>query len=74
MAISLKQVNFDPRYIESLLLDESELQSSVYATGRELLRSYSRVPDDKIASHVADVVCLYLAPSMAANMLPPRGC
>ena len=60
MASTSKQVSFDSRYVESLLLDESNIQSGLYATGRELLKQYSKIPDDKIASHVASVVRLSL--------------
>ena len=50
------QVNFDPRYVVSLLLDESNIQSRDYAAGRELLRKYSKIPEDEIAAHAANIV------------------
>jgi len=61
--------NFDLRYVESLLIDESNIQSSVYAAGRELLQNYSKIPENEIASHVVDVVCLQSTPMFAIVML-----
>lgn len=69
MATTSKQVNFDLRYVESLLIDESNIQSSVYAAGRELLQNYSKIPENEIASHVVDVVCLQSTPMFAIVML-----
>ena len=51
-----KQVTFDERYVESLILDESKIQYADYAAGRELLLSYSHIPEEQIPSHVADIV------------------
>ena len=51
-----KQVTFDERYVESLLLEKSEIQYADYAAGRELLLSYSHIPEDKISSHVVNIV------------------
>lgn len=50
------QVAFDARYVESLLLDESNIASRDYATGLDLLRNYSNIPEEQITSHVAEIV------------------
>ena len=56
MAANSKKVTFDSRYVQSLLLDESNIQSLDYASGRELLRFYSKIPEQELATHVADIV------------------
>ncbi|MCJ1459101.1 hypothetical protein MMC28_009478 [Mycoblastus sanguinarius] len=55
MTAQSEQVTFDSRYVSSLLLNESNIQSRDYAAGRELLLSYSEIPPDAIATHVADI-------------------
>lgn len=54
---SSKQVGFDARYVESLLLDESNIKSEDYTAGLDLLRNYSLIPDNQIVSHVVEIVC-----------------
>ncbi|KAL8953259.1 MAG: hypothetical protein Q9222_000864 [Ikaeria aurantiellina] len=56
-----KQVGFDVRYVESLLLDESNIKSQDHAAGLELLRKYSSIPEHQLVSHVVKVVSLLLA-------------
>ncbi|KAL8969997.1 MAG: hypothetical protein Q9183_001725 [Haloplaca sp. 2 TL-2023] len=51
---SSKQVSFDERYVEKLLLDESNIKSRDYSAGLELLRKYSGIPEDQLVSHVAE--------------------
>lgn len=53
-----KQVGFDARYVESLLLDNSNIKSQDYTTGLELLRNYSGIPEDLVVSHVSEIVRL----------------
>ncbi|KAI4259831.1 MAG: hypothetical protein L6R42_004370, partial [Xanthoria sp. 1 TBL-2021] len=52
---SSKQVGFDARYVEALLLDESNIKSPDYTAGLELLRKYSGIPEDQLVSHVAEI-------------------
>lgn len=71
MAANSKQVDFDSRYVESLLLDESNIQSQDYAAGRELLRVYSEIPEQELASHVAEIVSSAILYSyMAFDTIP----
>lgn len=56
MGSSSKQINFDERYVESLLLDKSKIQYADYAAGRELLLSYSQIPEEELPLHVAEIV------------------
>ena len=71
MAANSKQVDFDSRYVESLLLDESNIQSQDYAAGRELLRVYSKIPEQELASHVAEIVSSAILYShMAVDTIP----
>lgn len=51
-------VAFDERFVESLLLDRSNIQHPAFAAGRELLLSYSHIPLENIPAHVADIVSL----------------
>ena len=51
-----REVKFDPRYVESLLLDESNIKFQEYAAGCTLSRQYSNIPENSIAAHVADIV------------------
>lgn len=51
-----QQVVFDARYVESLFLDKSNTTARDYATGLDLLRRYSKIPEEEIASHVAEIV------------------
>lgn len=51
-----QQVTFDARYVGSLLLDKSNIANRDYATGLDLLRNYSKIPEEEIPSHVADIV------------------
>ncbi len=51
-----QQVAFDARYVESLLLDKSNITARDYAGGLDLLRNYSKIPEEEITSHVADIV------------------
>ncbi|KAL8662118.1 MAG: hypothetical protein Q9202_005010 [Teloschistes flavicans] len=50
-----KQVSFDSRYVEALLLDESSVKFQDFAGGRALLRDYSKIPEDQIAGHVSEI-------------------
>ena len=63
-----KQVAFDSRYVEELLLDESNIASRDYAVGLELLRSYSKIPEGEIASHVAQIVSLLFFPPVPTTL------
>ena len=56
MDASTKPIEFDRRYINSLLLDETNIHSRQYAAGCELLRKYSHIPEDHIVAHIADIV------------------
>lgn len=51
-----QQVAFDARHVESLLLDKSNITARDYATGLNLLRNYSRIPEEETTSHVAEIV------------------
>ena len=53
-----KQVGFDTRYVEALLLDKSNIKSRDYTTGLELLRNYSGIPENQLVSHVSEIVRL----------------
>ncbi|MDI1493410.1 MAG: hypothetical protein OHK93_005199 [Ramalina farinacea] len=61
-----QQIQFDPRYVASLLLDEANIVSANFAAGRELLRQYSKIPENELASHVADIHHLY--PSILSRL------
>ena len=51
-----QRVAFDARYVERLLLDKSNITARDYATGLDLLRNYSKIPEEEITSHVAEIV------------------
>ena len=51
-----QQVAFDARYVGSLLLDKSNIAARDYATGLDLLRNYSKIPEEEIRAHVADIL------------------
>ena len=59
MAPPSNHVAFDERFVESLILDESNIQNPDFAAGRELLLSYSHIPVARIPAHVADIVSLH---------------
>ncbi|KAL8957979.1 MAG: hypothetical protein Q9193_004874 [Seirophora villosa] len=66
-----KQVGFDPRYVENLLLDESYIKSRDHTAVLELLRKYSNIPEDQLVFHVAEIVRLlrFLVCSLSAHSL-----
>ena len=66
-----EQVAFDARYVESLLLDESNITSRDYAAGLDLLRNYSKIPEEQISSHVAEIV--NAPPFIPDSRLPKLG-
>ena len=50
---------FDPRFIQSLLLDKFNLKSKDYASGVEVVLKNSKIPEDEIASHIVDIYTLH---------------
>ncbi|KAL8782575.1 MAG: hypothetical protein Q9213_005253 [Squamulea squamosa] len=50
----LTHVFFEPRYIQDLHLDESNIRYEDYATGRALLRDQSKIPENQLVAHVAE--------------------
>ena len=69
MSESKTQLKFDPRYVQEYLLDESEiatrLLSSLYVSGRILLRDYARLAEEQIPACVAKlwVISTYIMSS-----------
>ena len=56
MALGSGHVVFEERFVESLLLDEANVKHTEYAAGRELLLSYSHLPEETLPSHVVEIV------------------